>query len=244
MGLSYSTPTSANGLPNTSSSGPQTVSRPPNSKCFAVLLRVSWVVLSILIIISLVMSIAWLILNPKLPLFGVNSLTVSNFTLSDHDSRSVSGDIEIFARNPNKKIQMYFNNVDIHLCYRGRHVISVSSNMTGVSLDHVENTAFGAALKANSRCFRKNCHNSLCSVKKKDFKKLRENSSSGDDQAVNFNVKMLVSTTSRAGNWFTMKGSMVVSCRNLEVTFSSPKAKGKLKEGRDHNCQVRHFSSD
>ncbi|KAB1227059.1 hypothetical protein CJ030_MR1G009592 [Morella rubra] len=114
--------------------------------------------------------------------------------------------------------------------------------MKHVSLDQEnKNTNFSAALKANSSCFRKNLHNTLCSMKKNESKKLPGNSSNGE---VNFNVKTLLSTIFRAGNWLSMKGSMVVSCTNLKATLiSSPKGKGKLKEGRDQNCKV-HYCSD
>ncbi|KAF5470908.1 hypothetical protein F2P56_011394 [Juglans regia] len=191
-------------------------------KCSAVR-RLIWVLVSMLIIFTSIISIAWLILKPKTPLFKVDSLNVSNFAVSESQIRGRFA-IVILMTNPNKKINLYFDNFDASVSYRRTRLSKTS--MTPLSLEKMERTSLTADLKPDShRC-----------LKRKEFKDLGGKLRRG---WVDFDVNMLVITTFRAGNWLRMERSMAVHCKNLKVIFSSSsKSTGMLENQITENCVV------
>ncbi|KAG6629603.1 NDR1/HIN1-like protein 10 [Carya illinoinensis] len=194
------------------------------AKCSAVR-RLILVLVCMFIIFSCIISIAWLILKPKTPLFKVDSLNVSNFAVSE-SQQIIRGTfaIVILMTNPNKKMNLYFDNFDAFVSYR-RTRLSMTS-MKPLSLEKMEQTSLTAELKANSR---------RC-LKREELKDLDGTLRRG---WVDFDVNMWVSTTFRAGNWLSMKRSMVVNCKNLKVIFSSSsKSTGMLEDQIVENCVV------
>ncbi|XP_042958145.1 uncharacterized protein LOC122293716 [Carya illinoinensis] len=126
--------------------------------------------------------------------------------------------------NPNKKMNLYFDNFDASVFYR-KTCLSMTS-IKPLSLEKMERTSFAAELKANS-------HRSL---KREELKDLGEKLRRG---WVDFEVNMWVSTTFGAGNWLSMKRSMAVNCKNLNVIFSSSsKSTGMLEDQIIENCVV------
>ncbi|KAG2670669.1 hypothetical protein I3843_14G095500 [Carya illinoinensis] len=199
------------------------------AKCSAVR-RVILVLVSMLILFSCIISIAWLILKPRTPLFKVDSLNVSNFAVSE-SQKIIRGRfaIVILMTNPNKKMNLYFDNFDAFVSYR-RTRLSMTS-MKPLSLEKMERTSLTAELKANShRCLKREELNDLDGKLRRGW--------------VDFDVNMWVSTTFRAGNWLSMKRSMAVNCKNLKVIFSSSsKSTGMLEDQIIENCVVV-YSSD
>ncbi|KAF6153389.1 hypothetical protein GIB67_003579 [Kingdonia uniflora] len=85
-------------------------SRPPRKRsclcrCFC------WTIsllLLIVIVIAAIVGILFLVFQPKLPKYSVNSLRVSEFTLNTDMSLSAQFNVMVTARNPNKKIGIYY----------------------------------------------------------------------------------------------------------------------------------------
>lgn len=61
-----------------------------------------------LIIIAIIVGIIFLIFRPKLPKYSIDTLQVTDFNLNNDQSLNATFDVTITARNPNKKIGIYY----------------------------------------------------------------------------------------------------------------------------------------
>jgi hypothetical protein len=199
-----------------------------NSRNPDALRRFTYMLLLWLTIFGSIISIAWLILKPQAPDFGVNALpTVSNFELS---SSQIQGkyDVKIFIRNPNKKLNLYLSNFKIVVLYR-RNRLCKTYSLASLSLEKnkMKQTTLSAQLQSDLGC----------PVKAKELKNLVRKLNSGVTQMVNFDLEMSVSTTFSDGKWLQVKRSIDVYCKNLNIIFLSSKQTGKSKEKRQ-SCVV------
>ena len=192
--------------------------------------RFIFMLISLFIIISIIFSIAWIILKPQPAHFILNSFTVSNFTLSDSQETNGKYVIQFTVTNPNKKINLYFQNFSISVKYRKTCLSKTWVASRALLLEKLNQTSMSADLDSNSTpicCVKKNDH---------DLKELGQNLISG---VINLKVEMVVSTIFRAGKWLSMERSIFVSCKNLRVTFlPSNKLVGKLTNSSSReNCR-------
>lgn len=197
-----------------------------NSRSPDALRRLALMLLLWLTIFGSIISIAWLILKPETPDFRVDALTVSNFELSGSRVRQ-KYDITIFIRNPNKKLNLYFSNFNVVVLYRRTRLSKTYSLASSLSLEKMKQTTLSAQLQSDLGC----------SVKAKELKDLVRELNSGVTRVVNFDVKMLVSTTFSDGKWLQVKRSIDVYCKNLNIIFLSSKQTGKLQDNRQ-SCIV------
>ncbi|PIA35369.1 hypothetical protein AQUCO_03500035v1 [Aquilegia coerulea] len=84
--------------------------------------------LVLIILIAATAGILYLVFQPKLPKYSINRLRISEFRLSQDDSLFATFTVAITARNPNKKIGIYYEN--------GSHINVYYNNikLTGGSL--------------------------------------------------------------------------------------------------------------
>lgn len=90
---------------------PVTHSKPPKKRRSCLRRCLCWTFLFILILtvaIAATAGILYLVFRPKLPKYSVSKLQVTQFNLSDDQSLSAALDVTITARNPNKKIGIYY----------------------------------------------------------------------------------------------------------------------------------------
>ncbi|KAF5457019.1 hypothetical protein F2P56_021157 [Juglans regia] len=89
---------------------PVTYSKPPKKRsCWCKCL--CWTVCLLLlqlIIIGIIVGIIFLAFQPKLPKYSVDKMQITQFNLSGDDSLYAAFDVTITARNPNKKIGIYY----------------------------------------------------------------------------------------------------------------------------------------
>ncbi|XP_057433363.1 NDR1/HIN1-like protein 6 [Lotus japonicus] len=64
--------------------------------------------LILIIAIAITVGVLYLVFNPKLPKYSVDKLRVTQFNYSESNSLSVTFNVAITARNPNKKIGIYY----------------------------------------------------------------------------------------------------------------------------------------
>ncbi|KAK2440501.1 NDR1/HIN1 protein [Trifolium repens] len=87
---------------------------PPKKKrrsCFCRFLCCTISILLILIIaISISIGTLYLAFRPKLPKYSVDRLRITQFNLTDNNNLFVTFDVTVTARNPNKKIGIYYVN--------------------------------------------------------------------------------------------------------------------------------------
>lgn len=85
-------------------------SKPPKKRsCFCRCLcwTVSLILLQ-LIIIAITGGIIYFVFRPKLPKFSIDKLQITDFNLNSDQSLNATFDVGITARNPNKKIGIYY----------------------------------------------------------------------------------------------------------------------------------------
>lgn len=89
---------------------PVTHSKPPKKRscCCRLLCWIVCLLLLQIIVVGIVGGILFLVFRPKLPKYTVDSLTITQFNLSDSSSLDATFDVDITARNPNKKIGIYY----------------------------------------------------------------------------------------------------------------------------------------
>ncbi|TKY56634.1 YLS9 protein [Spatholobus suberectus] len=100
------------------------------------------ILLILIVAIGITIGILYLVFRPKLPKYSVDELGVTQFNLADNDSLSVTFNLTITARNPNKKIGIDYRGgshisawyLDTKLCegslpkfYQGHHNTTVLS---------------------------------------------------------------------------------------------------------------------
>ncbi|KAJ1382648.1 Late embryogenesis abundant protein [Sesbania bispinosa] len=66
------------------------------------------ILLILIIAIAITIGILFLAFRPKLPKYSVDKLGISQFNFSDNNSLFVTFNVTITARNPNKKIGIYY----------------------------------------------------------------------------------------------------------------------------------------
>ncbi|EXC20583.1 hypothetical protein L484_027138 [Morus notabilis] len=90
---------------------PLTQSNPPKKRRSCLCKCLCWtflVILILIIVIAATVGILYLVFRPKLPKYSIDDLQVTQFNLSSNDSLSATFDVTITARNPNKKIGIYY----------------------------------------------------------------------------------------------------------------------------------------
>ncbi|KAL3379368.1 hypothetical protein AABB24_000199 [Solanum stoloniferum] len=70
----------------------------------------------------LTILIVWAILQPKKPRFILQDTTIFTFNVSAPNIFSTSIQTTIYARNPNSKIGIYYDNMDIYAMYHNQQI--------------------------------------------------------------------------------------------------------------------------
>ncbi|CAK9136416.1 unnamed protein product [Ilex paraguariensis] len=92
---------------------PMTQSKPPKKKrsCFCRCL--CWTVCLLLlqiIVLGILAAIIFLAFQPKIPKYSIDSMRIREFNLNNDMSLSATFNVNITARNPNKRIGIYYEN--------------------------------------------------------------------------------------------------------------------------------------
>ncbi|KAK9279395.1 hypothetical protein L1049_013074 [Liquidambar formosana] len=214
MGNAHSLPIS-NPAPNQYTSQ----SRPPNdTRRTNFAHRLVLAMLSMFFLISAISCVVWLVLHPQDPVFRVNSLSVSNFTLSNSQLTAANYKIELTVTNPNQKIDLSIEPLQISVRYKR---ISLSSNTT-------LNDSFELG-NMSSRTLTPELHTKGVQFRDRTAEDMVREWRNG---VIYFVVKMEVGTRYRATAWPSKQRSMEVTCDKLKVEFSSDKVTGKFVNGR------------
>lgn len=204
---------------------------PPNhNRSFLCVQRLMITLVLFFVLIIAVISIAWLILHPFRPVFTLNSLTISNFTLSN--SRvNADYDLELSVKNPNKKVALIIDHFHVYVSYQGKIILS-KNWMALVKLEK-------SSLDSLSTQFPKDLLG--YSVDKKLFNLL---STDLRKRLLNLTLEVKIRTRFTSEIWPTKETRMKVSCNNLNVEFEAAKESvpgtGKLNGGGEQ-CRVDSF---
>lgn len=82
-------------------------------------------ILSVVFIVALVALIIWLIFRPINPIkFHVTDASLTQFNLTSNDNLQYKLAVNITIRNPNKKIGVYYDRIDVRAYYEGQRLDS------------------------------------------------------------------------------------------------------------------------
>ncbi|KAL5709195.1 hypothetical protein ACHQM5_019910 [Ranunculus cassubicifolius] len=176
--------------------------------------RILIIMISIFIIFGVITFIFWLVLRPKVPEFHVSSVNVTGFNVTG-SQLSGNWEIELLARNPNKKLSVFYEHIEGYMYYRKDSLAAttIAPFMQGTSNETTVKAKFGA---------------SGTYVSDYSMGKLNGERSVG---SVNFNLRMLGWVRFRSGTWRTRLHSMRIFCDGVTVGLSSNSNVGTLSGG-------------
>ncbi|PKA66814.1 Putative syntaxin-24 [Apostasia shenzhenica] len=93
--------------------------------------RIFACVLSLIILVLFVILVIWLVLRPTKPKFLLQDVSVYQFDLSGTNSLSSNLQITISSRNPNDRIGIYYDRLDIYAEYHNQQITGATSLPTG-----------------------------------------------------------------------------------------------------------------
>jgi len=172
-------------------------------------------------------SIAWLVMHPHDPGFGVTSLSVTNFALSESQVRG-RYEVGLTITNPNKvKTQVVLHSSGFLLLPDQWHSVAAvqRQQQQRVFLEKLTNESVKVDFEVKDEHKRV-----VPQVLLKDWNK----------GVVNFNVVLKVTVIFEAGIWPSKDKKLDVCCEDLDVEFhSQAKDTGKLL-GIGKNCSTKN----
>nr|WIW57588.1 late embryogenesis abundant protein LEA18 [Pinus tabuliformis] len=104
---------------------PRYYSRPPKRRnyCCRCLCCTICFIFALVAIIAIACGILYLVIQPKIPKYSVDSLRITNFSINADLTTNCQFAVNVRARNPNKKIGIYYlDNSHLALSYAGTEV--------------------------------------------------------------------------------------------------------------------------
>ncbi|KAJ7981224.1 Late embryogenesis abundant (LEA) hydroxyproline-rich glycoprotein family [Quillaja saponaria] len=176
----------------------------------------------IFVIMSVIIGIVWIHLNPHVPEVRVSSVSVSNFTLSDSQLTG-KYKVELTIRNPNKKVDMFIDHVNVYFNYKRTQLSRVMVQPIYVEKLKQKNMKVGLVTDPGFSVSNKVSGDDLGKEWSKGF--------------VQYNLRMSVRIRFKYGDWPSREKLLDFFCENLNVEFFSAKNTGKLI-GVGKNCLV------
>ncbi|OAY42985.1 NDR1/HIN1-like protein 10 [Manihot esculenta] len=172
-----------------------------------------------LLVILMCMSsiIVWLILRPVVPIFRINTFSVSNF--STVSSFSAKWDANVTVENPNTKLKVYFDQVEAYLYYEDDNLLATSF-ANPFFLETNNKTVMETTLVSN------NSDRRQAGVGSWVVEKMVEERKSNKGK-LSFNLRFALWTTFKSGTWWARHVNMRVYCESLEVGFVGNTGNGK-----------------
>ncbi|CAN8257040.1 unnamed protein product [Cochlearia groenlandica] len=89
-----------------------------------ILRRIIFPITFLIILISVIILLTWAILKPSKPRFTIQDATVFSFNVSGEPPSLLTSKLQItlFSRNPNDKIGIYYDRLDVYASYRSQQV--------------------------------------------------------------------------------------------------------------------------
>ncbi|MED6222452.1 hypothetical protein PIB30_064601 [Stylosanthes scabra] len=170
------------------------------------------------LIMTLIMAIAWSLLKPSPPGFRVNSVSVSNFSVTDSHLKLGSCEIDLNITNPNKRLDVKVDHFIFFVSYDDSTVVSEPEPVLLIYAERMRETDVKVELRLKD---------TLPSPSKKNM----------------VNVKMKARVTYEGGIWGTKETFLDIYCGDLDVEFVSVKDTGKFL-GVANDCNVTALEED
>lgn len=190
-------------------------SRTPGSSTLGVVRRLTWTFILLFLTLTVIIAIAWNVMDPHKPHFRVSSISVSNFTVSDSELKGMF-EVELNITNPNKKIEMIVDRFSVSVFYGSvglSGAIVLQPIYLKKSSDQDVKIKFSLRNSSTKSAYKAVSHDLV-----NDWNK----------GIVNFDVKMLARIVFEAGIWPSREKFLDIYCGNLDVGFVPIKDMGKL----------------
>lgn len=92
---------------------PSQTIRPPQSRLLRI---IAVVILTLIVLVGIAVLISWLIIRPKEITYSIEDGTINNFNLHNNHLNA-SFDFLIRAHNPNHRISIYYDSIDVSVLY-------------------------------------------------------------------------------------------------------------------------------
>ncbi|MCI07819.1 protein YLS9-like, partial [Trifolium medium] len=195
--------------------GTDASSETPKSSTFGIVRRLTWTFVLLFLLLTVIIAIAWSVMDPHNPRFRVSSISVSNFTVSDSELKGTF-EIELNITNPNRKVEIMVDRFSVSVFY-GSVGLSGATVLQPIYLK--KSSDKDVKIKFSSRdSSTKLSHKVVSHDLVNDWNK----------GIVNFDVKMLARIVFEAGIWPSREKFLDIYCGNLDVGFVPIKDTGKL----------------
>ncbi|XP_010262978.1 PREDICTED: protein YLS9-like [Nelumbo nucifera] len=200
---------------------PQPYHPPSHDNCCISCLRCSFILLCSVVFAMLLFSyITWLVFQPELPEFRIDSFSVPTFKISNLEL-TAKWEVAMSANNPNKNMALMYDGLNTGLMYGSSILTSVL--LTPFYLEKMNHTALQAKMVVYSENMKGFLVEKMAMDRSRGF--------------MNFNLKMTAMATFMAGSWMSKTRAVTVYCENLNVEFSATTGMGTLMGGPRH-CLV------
>ncbi|XP_077240058.1 NDR1/HIN1-like protein 26 [Tasmannia lanceolata] len=195
---------------------------PYNSNRNLILRRLITIAVSIFIIIIAITFIFWLILRPTLPDFSITSASVSPINTSSSSQLTANWDLTFSVRNPNKKMNIYYDQIDASVFYGSDFISLTSLPPFYQSKENI--TTVRARLAADSAYIGDGVVSDIAGER--------------SHGAVSFNFKVIAWVRFRSGAWRTRKRILKVFCDDVKIAYANATAFGTLFATPPRQCEV------
>ncbi|XP_059300316.1 NDR1/HIN1-like protein 10 [Lycium ferocissimum] len=177
--------------------------------------RVIAILVASTIITGTVLFVIWLIILPRVPEFQIDSLNISNLNLSN-SLITANWDLHFTAKNPNKKITLYFDEIAAAIFYESLSI--ADTTVPPFFMDKRNETTQKVSFVASGAYVEKWAFDGM-------------NKERAERGGVGFNVRMVARVSYKAGAWRARRRYLRVYCGDLFVGVALNKSSGNLLGG-------------
>ncbi|KAK1266667.1 hypothetical protein QJS04_geneDACA000253 [Acorus gramineus] len=191
--------------------------RPPQYRRPLTLLRcVVFTILAIIILVGLAVLVTWLVIRPTKIEYAVENATITHYNLTSKDALNATFDVSLVAYNPNRRVSIYYEQVEFSVWYLGQIVVSRGGEAFYQPRQNVTRLDFEAAAEG-------------VGLKGYVAGQMRRERSMG---TTNLEVRLKARVRFRVGSWRSKHYTMRVDCYPVTVRF------GKKKAFERTDCEV------
>lgn len=173
----------------------------------------------LIIVIGIAAAVIYLVFQPKIPKYSVDSIRITQFSLNNDTSLSATFNVNITARNPNKRIGIYYENGShLSVWYRGTNLCE--GKLPKFYQGHRNTTQLNVNLKGQT-------YNAI-----QLFQFVQEDAQKGK---IPLNIRVKVPVRIKLGKLKLMKWKFLLKC-SLNVDNLS---QDNVIRIRDNRCKVR-----
>nr|XP_043613298.1 uncharacterized protein At1g08160-like [Erigeron canadensis] len=164
------------------------------------------VLLALIVLVGLTVLIIWLTIKPKKLVYYIDDASINNYNLTHHNHLNATYSFILRAHNPNKKVSVYYDKVDLSVLYDDE---AVSRGTIDPFYQPKRNTTI---FKLNNLA---SCDVALPEQTARDIKAER---SSGRIEMI---VKLRARIRFKVGVWKSRHYRLKVTCEPVLVHFST-----------------------